>query len=340
MTFTADIPAADAWPDLADEAAIPMQTHAWMAARAELAAGVALRTYAVGDVDRRQAVALLYRAGPWLREPPLLFEPADFAWRDAGSAQALAEAIVRERLPLYLERLPAASPMLPALRKAIAGRGWITTRPAMPTPYIALDGRGADACLDARRRSDLRRAERRAGAMGHLTCELRAPASEDELDELIEEAYAVESRSWKYASRTALTADATQGDFFLRFMDGAFREGHLRFAFLRVDGEAVAMQIASEWQHRFWLYKMSYDEACARCSPGQLLLRYTLEQAARRGLRSYEFMGVMDDWTRMWTRDLRQYLEVRMVPFSAAGLRIALRSGLGAAWRRLRRQAG
>lgn len=334
------IPAAEEWPPLAEGSSIPMQTHAWMSARAGLLVGSGLQVVAVGDAGRVKALAPLYRAGKWLRELPVLFEPSDFIWGDEGALQTLAEAVVGLRMPLYLERLPEDSPTLPALRKAIAGRGLVTTRPAMPTPFIALDGRGADTCLNAGRRSDLRRAERRAAGFGQVSYEIHAPASEDDLDRLLDEAFGIETRSWKYAARTALTADAGQGAFFIHFMDAAYRLGHLRIAFLRIDGKPVAMQIASEWQQRFWLFKMSYDEAYARCSPGQLLLRHTLEHAAGRGLRSYEFMGVMDEWTKLWTRDVRRYVQVRVIPFSAAAARMAVRSGLRAVVHRLRRLMG
>jgi hypothetical protein len=29
------------------------------------------------------------------------------------------------------------------------------------------------------------------------------------------------------------------------------------------------MQLAVEWSGRYWLYKIGYDEAYARCSPGR-----------------------------------------------------------------------
>lgn len=339
-SLLADLPAADAWPSAT--AAMPTQTHAWTQARWRILPPAAARhLLACQDADGTQALAPLVRAGGWLREPPTLFEPSDFIWRDPAGLQRLADALAAQPLPVDLERLPAQSPTLPALQRAYAGRGILLVRPAMATPVIHLAGRGpdADAWFNAGRRSDFRRLERRAAAFGTATYELHAPATAEQAAALLHQAYAVEARSWKSAAGTALTADATQGAFFRLFAPAAGAEGFLRIAFLRIEGQAVAMQIAAEWQQRFWLFKITHDQAFAPCSPGQLLLRHTLRHAAARGLLSYEFMGLMAPWTELWTRDTREYLHVRAIPFSVAALIMAARSGARAALRPLRRLA-
>ncbi len=315
-----------------------MQTHAWTLARAGLLFHPALRLFAVRSRQGTQALAPLVRAGGWLREPPTMFEPSDLIWSTPESLQSLADTLAGQALPLFLERLPADSPTLTALRRAFAHRGVVLERPAMPTPFIELEGRGGEMGVgfNAGRRSDFRRAERRAAGYGTVSYEIHSPASESELNGLLGDAYAVETQSWKFRAGTALTADASQGAFFVRFTQAAQRAGNLRMAFLRIDGRPVAMQIASEWQQRFWLFKMSYDEAFAPCSPGQLLLRHTLRHAAACGLRSYEFMGVMDGWTERWTKDARHYVQVRAIPFTATAFKMLARSGVRAAYRRLK----
>ena len=87
------------------------------------------------------------------------------------------------------------------------------------------------------------------------------------------------------------------------------------------------MQIAAEWQWRFWLLKISHDQAFSRCSPGQLLMLHTLRHAARSGLSSYEFMGVMDDWTALWTQQTRRYVQVRAIPFNATMGKMLIKRG-------------
>ena len=337
-----DFPGAADWPLPPGLEGIPMQTHAWTLARAGLVADSALHLMAVRNRQGIQALAPLVRVGGCWREPPAMFEPSDFIWRTPEGLQTLADALATDGLPLHLERLPADSPTLQALRRAYRRRGLVLVRPAMPTPVIELEGRDDDfeRWGNAGRRSDFRRAERRAAGYGTVSYEILAPAPASDLGRLIDDVMAVETRSWKYRAGTALTADRAQGAFFVRFMQAAKHEGSLRVAFLRIDGLPVAMQIASEWKERFWLFKMSYDADFAPCSPGQLLLRHTLRHAAAAGLRSYEFMGIMDDRTRQWTHQTRRYVQVRAIPYSTAALAALARQGARGAFQRLRRVAG
>ena len=335
------VPGAAEWPaPCPGGSAIPMQTHAWMHARtALLAQPSSLRIYAVRNGDAIEALAPFVRVGEWLREPPMMFEPSDLVWSTPESLRELAAILAGQPLPVCLDRVPVGSATIPALRRAYSGRGVVLVGAAMPTPVIELGvpSHVVDSCLNAGRRSDLRRAERRARGLGTVDFELHSPAREGELAPLIDEAYAVEARSWKARTGTALTADAWQGAFIRRFARCAAQEGILRIAFLRIDGQAAAMQIAAQWQRRFWLFKISYDLAFSHCSPGQLLMLHTLRHAARTGLLSYEFMGLMDDWTKQWTRQARQYVQIRAFPFSAATGRMLVRRGARSIAGRLRR---
>ncbi len=307
-----------------------MQTHAWMRARvASLEQARNLHFHAVRDGTGIQALAPLLRAGDWFRELPALFEPSDLVWSTAQALQELAAMLAAQPLPVILQRVPVDSPTIAALRRAYAGRGVVLAQPAMPTPVIELDAisHDVDSRFNARRRSDFRRAERRARERGEVSYELHCPAGEADLAPLMDTVHVVAARSWKQAEGTSLTADRWQGDFFMRFAREAAEARILRIAFMRIAQQPVAVQIASEWGGRFWLFKISHDHEFSFCSPGQLLLLHTLRHAAAKGLSSYEFMGVMADWTRLWTRDLRRYAQVRAVPFNATTGKLLVRRG-------------
>lgn len=336
-TRLAALPGPADWPE--PPAGIPMQTQGWMAARvAALAQPGSLRVFAVPGRQGVDALAALVEAGGWLRDLPLMFEPADLVWRSPEALAGLAVQLARQPQPVMLERVPASSPTVAALRRAYRGRGLVLVREAMPTPWIDLEGpaRNVDAHLGAGRRSDLRRAGRRAAHFGAVEYELHRPAPGEALVSPLEAAFAVEARSWKAAAGTALSAEPWQGAFFRRFAESAAAAGMLRIAFLRLGGRVAAMQLALEWQQRFWLLKISHDQEFAACSPGQLLMLHTLRHAADSQLRSYEFMGVMADWTRLWTRQWRRCLHLRAVPFSAAAGRLLARRGMRLVWNRLR----
>jgi len=304
------------------ESRIPMQTAEWLNARARLTFPGTPSVLAVDHDGRRRATAMLCRTRFGLREMPLMNEPSDFSWSDEVALSELAARLVAERRPFFLERLPAESPTLPALRKAARGKFWLKVEPAPPTPQIDIRFKTITDVVKSGRRSDLRRAGKRLAKLGTVTYELRAPRSQHDLGTLIDAAFDVETRSWKHDMGTALTSpsEATYAGAFRVFLEAAHDHGHLRFAFLRLDGKPIAMQIASAWCNRYWIYKATFDKAYSKSSPGNLLYYHTLERAVDQGMTSYEFMGKMDNWTRAWTQDTRAYVKVFGLPFNPRAL--------------------
>ncbi|HSQ96518.1 MAG TPA: GNAT family N-acetyltransferase [Croceibacterium sp.] len=282
------------------------------------------------------------RFAPW-RMPGAaeVFEPGDAVCRDAAAAAHLAQVLGAEARPIELARIPAASPLIPALKAKLKGRGLVSVRRATPSPTIALgpEWREPESQFNSRRRSDFRRAARKAAEFGEISCEMLAPTP-DEFDALFDEAIAVEAKSWKRAAGTAIAFDPAKEAFFRAYLRDACEKGATRVAFLRLDGRVVAMQLAVEWGTRYWLYKIGFDEAYARCSPGTLLMLHALRDAAERGLTGFELMGDSEAWIAdLWTREAHECVRVRTYPYSLAGLATAARHGVVWGRSRLRLKA-
>lgn len=336
------------WEQLQSCATMPTQGADFTAALgATLLADMPIKLIQAADTNGTDAVLPLCRApgrfARWrLPGAQEVFEPGDALCRDAPSAARLAQFLARQPRPIDLHRLPANSPLIPALKGAMKGRGWVSVRPARPSPYIALDASWGEpeSRFSSRRRSDFRRAARRAAEFGAMRCEVRAPLP-GEFDALFDEAVAVEARSWKKAAGTAMACDPAKEAFFRCYFRAACERGELRAAFLHIDGRAVAMQLAVEWAGRYWLYKIGYDEAYARCSPGTLLMLHALGDAAKRGLKGFELMGDAEEWIAdLWTREQHECRRIRTYPFSLPGLVAGLGDGFAWARRRLPRRAG
>ncbi len=152
-----------------------------------------------------------------------------------------------------------------------------------------------------------------------MTSEILVPRA-DEVDRLIDEAIEIESRSWKGESGTALAHDPQRAAFYRRHAQAAAAAGVLRMCFLRIGGKGVAMQIAIEQGHGFWLLKVGYDSEYSPCSPGLLLMRDTIAYSARAGLARYEFLGRAESWTRVWTERERETVGLRVYPYGPRGL--------------------
>lgn len=316
----------EAWKALSVSARFPMQEYTW--ARACAAAFLArheLHLVVVTDPTGPIAIAPLVkrRKGPvrlGLLGVEELFEPMDFICASETALRALAETLAHSRLPLNLQRVPADSPIVAALERAFRGRGVLIRRPANPYPRILLDAGWTtpEQRLSSSRRSLLRRMRRRAEQIGTVSWEVLTPEPST-LAPLLEEAFRVEAASWKGREGTALANESAKGEFFKLYAASACEEGILRLCFLRINGRPAAMQLAVEHKRGYWIFKIGYDDEFAACSPGTLLIEETVRYAAARGLTSYEFLGSVEEWTRMWTEDQYECVSLRSYPLGFNG---------------------
>ena len=313
---------------------------------------LAVGTYGPAGSAPHAVVPFVRRRGrPWWLETlgvRELAEPTDVRASDPAALRAVVERLMRSGRALRLKRLPAQSP-LPAVVRELAGkRAVVLERPVAGTPTITLDSSWLDpaSTMSSRWRGSLRTAQRRAERLGVVDVRVEAPTV-DEVGPLFDEFVAVESTGWKTSAGTALAAQPQMREFFRRYCLLAAKRGQLRFAFLRIDGRPAAVQLALEHDGRYSLLKIGFDEEFARCSPGNLLMLHAVRTAAERGLSSFEFLGIEEPWTGLWTQDVRQCIELHVYPLTPWGL-LAMgdmvgeygRRALGRAVQAIRRRAG
>jgi CelD/BcsL family acetyltransferase involved in cellulose biosynthesis len=332
----------DAWERLESRATLPTQGLAFATSLARtLLAGTLVEVFVGRGRGGIRALVPLCRGEGWRARWRMagareVFEPGDALCDGDDGARALAKALAAQPRPLVLDRIPAQSPLIPALRQALRGRALISLRAATPSPFITLDARWQqpEACFNAGRRSDFRRAARKAAALGPVFHEVVAP-DPAEFDALFDEAVAIEGSGWKRESGSAIVRDPAKEAFFRDWLRQCCLAGTLRIAFLRIGARAVAMQMAVVQADRFWLLKIGYDEAYRACSPGSLLMLHTLGHAAREGLEAYELLGGMEPWiAQMWTQQRHECLRLRTYPFNLRGAAALIADG--AQWMRER----
>jgi len=266
-------------------------------------------------------------------------EPADFSYKDVASLRRLVEALAVNRVPLFLRKVPAESPLVTAIQAAYRHRAFVLLRPRSDCPFIDIEATEELTAgkLSASLRSDLRRASRRAARIGVVSEETHAPATEKDLLPLWEDALRVEAAGWKGRSGSALKMNPRVGSFYRAFAIRACEQGILRVLLLKVGSQTAASMIALEASERLWVLKIGYDERFAKCSPGMLVMEAGLRYAARRGLRSFEFLGAEADWTHRWTDCGRPTCQVLVYPYSLQGAAIFVRDAARLAWQHTRR---
>jgi CelD/BcsL family acetyltransferase involved in cellulose biosynthesis len=130
-----------------------------------------------------------------------------------------------------------------------------------------------------KKRKELTRLTRRLGEQGDLVFST-LPADEDP-GRWCDDFLALERAGWKGRARSALASNPRTEAFFRQAVAEAARAGRLQFRRLNLDGQAIAMLINFLAPPGSFSFKIAYDEAFARFSPGVLLQLDNLDVLAR-----------------------------------------------------------
>jgi CelD/BcsL family acetyltransferase involved in cellulose biosynthesis len=321
-------PIASEWDALATRlGAAPFLRPGWIEAWMDGFSNGGLTVLAARRQGELVGVLPLRRAaGRVLAAPANSHSPLSGSLADGAAAgRALADALLRERLAradfLYADR---ADPVLAELcerRPSIA-------RVVSKQPYVDVSGDfdAYVAGLARKHRKEAGRLRRKLEGEGELSFEF-ADGSQ-RLDDLLEEGFAIEGSGWKTETGTAIVSDPDARRFYTAVARWAADRGWLRLAFLRLDGRALAFDYCLDSGGAFYALKGGYDPEFRRFGAGTVLTYESIARAfADPGLRTYEFLGVSDEYKLAWTDTTHERLRVQAFSRSPLGL------GQLAAWR-------
>ncbi|MCB9956641.1 MAG: GNAT family N-acetyltransferase [Caulobacterales bacterium] len=117
--------------------------------------------------------------------------------------------------------------------------------------------------------SEMRRRRKKLSEIGEVV--FRKFSSGDDLDEWLESFVALEGAGWKREAGTSFRANENQVEFLRETVRGAAASGDLQFFRLDVGGVAAAMMINFARDGQSYGFKICYDEAHSRYSPGVLM---------------------------------------------------------------------
>ena len=313
---------AAAWDDLADRVgAAPFARPGWLLAWAE-ATGLSLEALTAWQGPRLVGVLPVAGDGRHLRTPADWHTPWLEAVADGPDAhQALSAALAGAGRPrVTVDFVLAGEPTAEAAASALSAAGYrLSPRTRLESPYVRVAGpwEGYLASLSTHRRSELRRRARRLEGAGAVSREVHEGG--ERLSALLDEAITLESAGWKGTAGTAIASDPALAAFYRRVAGWAAERGWLRLAFLRLDGRALAFDLALEAGGRHFLLKTGYDPAFTSFSPGLLLRLHMLERAFAAGMASYEFCGAAEPWKLEWAPATRPVLAIEAFSPTPAG---------------------
>lgn len=321
------------WNSLAEPFKTPLLRHEWFYCCAKsFYSSKELCVFLIRSGGRITAIAPLVATRSGLAQrlqllgSSYLFEQSGFLYKDWASLRALIQEIIQNKKALILEKIAADSLIPKILPQVCQKRALLSVRKSNGSPWLPMKGSWLEfeAGLSARRRSDFRRALRRAKRHGEVAFEILSPTP-DTVDAYLIEIFAVEKASWKGEQGFDMSSHPGFKAFFTSYCREAARLRILRLCFFRVHGKAIAFQLAAEFANRFWVFKIGFDTAWSRCSPGMVLMHETIRQAFEKGLEAYEFLGSDEPWIRVWTDHVHPQVTFRIYPYSTNGL---LRSGV------------
>jgi hypothetical protein len=314
---------APQWNSLKTSLDLPMGEFEWLLSSFEnLSSGKKPYLEYTTEDDKIMALAPLVKAPGFFSPLELIGsgehgEPIDFCYANSKALRELVSDLSNNNRPLLLNRVPLTSPLHSAIKKSYKGKGIVYVSKEQTCPFIEIS---KEDPLSSSLKRDLRRAQRKADAMGEVDFELHTPDSEKEFNPLWDQCLEIESANWKGECESSLKKDQIIGSFYKTFALKAAKSGSLKIGLLKISGKAVAMQIALERGKRFWLLKIGYNENYRNCSPGQILMNHTFQYAFDKKLRSYEFLGNPSAWTKRWTKNERDNLRIKVYPYSLRGM--------------------
>ena len=207
-----------------------------------------------------------------------------------GALSALDDAPWAKNF-LHLVGLDPTGPVFAALQST--RQADIVHRSERAMLATRLDRRAyLEANVRPKKRKELRRLRARLDELGVVRFDRTGDG--DGIDHWSADYLALEASGWKGRERTALADDPATHAFFIEMLRGAADAGRLDMLRLAIDGRPIAMLINFVTPPGCFAFKIAFDEAFAKYSPGVLLKIQNLELLDRADIAWTDSCAVED----------------------------------------------
>lgn len=188
---------------------------------------------------------------------------------------------------LSLQNLPGNS-STPALLKRLAPSAGLRllVRGTVACPAAILDGTSetSEALL---RKDSLKRPYHFFRRSGHLV--FRNAADVETALSLLPQFFAQHVKRWRRDRRPSLFLDAENCRFYSELVRRLLPRGWLVLSIVEYNREPIAFHLGFDYGEAFLWYKPSFDVHFERRSPGNVMLRFLIEQALANGKKKFDF---------------------------------------------------
>jgi hypothetical protein len=227
-----------------------------------------------------------------------------------------------------LRSFDGESPAYAALRTALTGKGGVAVevkrfdRPVV-SPVFGVKRSGST-------RKKLRQDWNRLSALGQVAVvNDRSPAG---VAAAFETFLALEAASWKGAQGTALACDPIDTAFTRRMVLGLAARGDASVAVLQIDGRPIAAQVLMYCGTTGYTWKIGYDAAFGKFSPGALLVDRITEELFAAGFQAIDSCSAENTFmSQLWSgRRAMVDLVIDVGPRRSLGFAVELARQIGA----------
>jgi CelD/BcsL family acetyltransferase involved in cellulose biosynthesis len=223
-----------------------------------------------------------------------------------GDAAALAAKLFGGRPRSAMLRYLPEPDVDPVRAAAGDARYRLLERVGERSPYVDISDSFEDYLTTLDRHHVKETLRRRRRLEGEGTVEFTVEDGRERLDELLAEGWPVEGSGWKRESGTAIDSQPETLAFYTEVARWAAARGILRLAFLRLDGRAIAFELALEDNCVYAILKGGFDVELRKFGPGGLITHDELQRAFELGLRRYEFLGTDEAYKTVWTSNVQE----------------------------------
>lgn len=122
----------------------------------------------------------------------------------------------------------------------------------------------------------------------------------------------IEKSGWKGRRGTAIANSDTVMTMYKAIVIGLQEAGVVEWHFLSGDGKDLAGHMAFRYRDRLVLWKLSYNENYANCSPGNQLLREIIKRESQKLICAEIDLTTDQNWYQKWKMRPRPYIHVRI----------------------------